>query len=259
MKKIQQIFTQAKSTSNASNDDTVVDREIYKMIVKNTIDALFELFAIANDNSPGVHYIRPKQMIGIQFIDVRDLPILESSSIAVSDGHNKRHLFSILSPEKVLLLHLDEAIRKEELYSSEFIILEKVISSDLIGQEQTKIKLASLITPVSQLKQLHLSRNLKTQLPFTVNDFLVVYFRFPETHFGQDIDILVNMHRSDTIEQLNEFISRTISRLVLPLTLVETQKIGLTKETLRLAEIETKAYFSHSNLSLKTELKVVYI
>lgn len=218
MQRIQLIFQDAKASAQGIPDNAAFDREIYRMIIKNTVETLFELFAApeGSDNINRTTIDQPPST-ALHLMDLREVPEQPAMTLAVQEGPLRKITVKILHPDWITISRLEETIRAEELSIVDFILLEKKIKQQLTGVEVIEMRLLDPTTRASSLEDVHLARNFTRNTKYDPRDHVTIHIHFGEKLFNQEIDFLYNITSEVSLSHVLERASVDLRRFLLPL------------------------------------------
>lgn len=236
VKRIQSIFKEAKSASMKSAEDTsMVDRAIYMMIVKNTIDTLVNLHidngkTLNGENGKTTQTQSaqrpPKQVnqeppAALQFLSLDDLE-LKKKSLVVKEGYYAEHHVQLTSRQPdfrdITVKQLVEALRSYVYCEPDFLLAEKITKIDLIGNESSRLRILSGKETLNFLinKDVIVLRNFRKPLTATMAEMVTVDICFPGCVFGQTMHFGFNLHKPEDLELLQDVVTNELKTLYLP-------------------------------------------
>ena len=236
VKRIQSIFKEAKTTSlNPSEDNINVDRAIYFMIVKNTIDTLVNLHIAdpiqntlvthSSESTKGGQKIVRQAVAeppgALQYLSLEDLE-LKKKTIIVREGYYAEHHVQLTSrmPDfrDISVRQLMDSLRNYVYCEPDFLLAEKITKVDLVGNESSRLRVLNAKETLNGLlnKDILILRNFR-KLPTTpVSELITIDVCMPSAVFGQTLHFAFNILKADDLEALQDLITTELQRYYLP-------------------------------------------
>ena len=236
VQRIQSIFSEAKQTSNR-HSDTALDRQLYMMIVKNTIDTLATLHVRTDQNnqkSIGGSILRegtsnghthavitPETLNALQYVSLDELD-LKRKTIVVTEGYYLEHHVQLVSryPDfrDLNVNQLADILRNDTLAEPNFLLAERVGKVDLIGIESSSIKILEGHVSMKGLlqKEILMVRNFGKMPFYSSRAMVTVDVYFPIGIFGQNMHFVYSLQKADDLELVQEAVNKELLKLFIP-------------------------------------------
>ncbi len=251
MQRIQMIFMDAKNSAQGIPDNAAFDREIYRMIIKNTVETLFELYSAENNGTYSRMLFEQPPATALHLMDLRDVPEQPVLALAIHEGPMKVYSVKVIHPDMITISRIEETVRAEELSIIDFIILEKKVKQHLTGFEVVEMRLLDPIIRASGLGELHVARNLNGIVRYDPKQHVTIHIHFNEKYFNQEMDFLFNISPSDQLSHVLERVSAELRRVLLPRKIADRKIILLQLKEQAKFEESLKSLFSSKNQSFR--------
>lgn len=212
VQRVQSILKDAKIAALGSDQaPPEIEREIYSMIAKNTLDTFVD-----------IHVARPLassqgQVAAMHSLTISEVPIYRRV-LDLVESPDKIHKIHVTSLERnysdILIQNIADTVRSESLEVSDFCIVHKSKRLDLLGDETIQIRRVAVGETIEDWTNGHtylLARNIGLKGRFDPRNSITVHVHFGSPTFEKEIDLCYNIPVGGSLEEVENRVTQTLN------------------------------------------------